>query len=129
MVPQPSPLSSQLLDMDNRVRDLKCKGNIRPTERLICINTLFFFFPFDLVFLQLLGKLLFLLLVHVAMQMFGGVAESWRHEDLSVLTQLIPDADQEVLQLHGIFKDLRICPAESNKTFLFISEPAGKHSA
>lgn len=91
-------------------------------QRLICVNTLFFLFPFDLVLLQLLGKLLFLLLVHVAVQMFGGVAESRRHQDLAILTQLIPDADQEVLQLHGVFKDLGICPAESNKTFLLLPD-------
>ncbi|TNN85627.1 hypothetical protein EYF80_004260 [Liparis tanakae] len=40
--------------------------------------------------------------------MFGGVAESRRHQDLSVLTQLISDSDEELLQFHSVFKDLRI---------------------
>lgn len=77
------------------------------------MNTPFFLFPLDFVLLKLLGKLLFLLLFHITMQMFGGIAESRRHQDLSVLTQLISDPDEELLQLHSIFKDLRICPAGS----------------
>lgn len=88
------------------------------------MNTPFFLFPLDFVLLKLLGKLLFLLLFHVTMQMFGGIAESRRHQDLSVLTQFISDPDEELLQLHSIFKDLRICPAGSkwyNKTKAFFS--------
>lgn len=88
------------------------------------MNTPFFLFPLDFVLLKLLGKLLFLLLFHVTMQMFGGIAESRRHQDFSVLTQFISDPDEELLQLHSIFKDLRICPAGSkwyNKTKAFFS--------
>lgn len=99
---------------------------MKETRGHICMITLFFFFPFDLVLLELLGKLLLLLLVHVAVQMFGGVAEGGRHQDLSVLAQLIPDADQEVLQLHGVFKDLRICPANGNKMLAFLKKKKRK---
>lgn len=79
----------------------------------INVSTSLFLFPFDFILLKLFGKLLFLLFFHITMQMFGGIAESGRHQDLSVLTQLISDPDQELLQLHSIFKDLRICPAGS----------------
>lgn len=44
------------------------------------------------------------------MQMFGGVAEGRRHQDLSVLTQLVSDPDEELLQLHSVFEDLGIGP-------------------
>lgn len=74
-------------------------------------RTSFLLFPFESVLLALPGKFLLLLLVHVAVQMFAGVAECGRHQDLSVLAQLVSDSDQEVLQLHSIFKDLRVCPA------------------
>lgn len=50
------------------------------------MNTHFFLFPLDLILLKLLGKLLFLLLFNVIVKVFGGVAESRRHQDLSVLT-------------------------------------------
>lgn len=85
--------------------------SIADIKRIFTASTSFLFFPFESVLLKLSGKFLLLLLVHVAVQMFAGVAERRRHQDLSVLAQLISDSDQEVLQLHSIFKDLRVRPA------------------
>ena len=73
-------------------------------------DTPFLLFSLDFVLLKLLGKLFFLLFFHVTMQVFGSVAQGRGHQDLSVLTQLISDPDEELLQLHSIFKDLRVCP-------------------
>lgn len=60
------------------------------------------------ILLNLLGQFLPLLLVYVAMEMFGGVAEGRRHQDLSILAQLITDLHKEVLQLDRILKYLRV---------------------
>ena len=83
--------------------------------------TLFLLLPLQLVLLKLLGQLLLLLLLHVAVQVFGGVAERRRQQDLSVLAQLVPDADEELLQLHRVLEDLRVRPAEENAMHKFIS--------
>lgn len=74
-------------------------------------HTFFLFLPFKLVFLKFFGQLLFLLLLYITVQVFGGVAECWGEQDLAVLTQFISDPDEEVLQLHRILKDLRVRPA------------------
>ena len=76
--------------------------------------TLLLLLPLQLVLLKLLGQLLLLLLLHVAVQVLGGVAERRRQQDLSVLAQLVPDADEELLQLHGVLEDLGVRPAEQN---------------
>lgn len=49
------------------------------------------------------------------MQVFSGVAEGGRQENLSVLAQLISDPDEELLELHRILKDLWIRPAKQNE--------------
>ena len=60
-------------------------------------STFFLFLSLELVLLHLLGELRLLLLLHVTVEVFGGVAESGCHQDLSVLAQLVSDADEELL--------------------------------
>lgn len=91
-------------------------------------STLFLLLSLELVLLQLLGEFLLLLLLHVTVEVFGGVTEGGGHQDLAVLAQLVSDADEELLQLHCILKNLRVRPAEISTNTLVSAEAVDKTS-
>lgn len=82
----------------------------------VCRCTFLLLFSLQLIFLQLFRQLLFLLLLHISVQMFGGVAEGRSQQDLTVLTQLVSDPDKEILKLHCILEDLRVRPESETRS-------------